>query len=405
MDAHAYQWSTTPARAACRGVDRHQHDYLGRTEWQFTLHQIERHLLIFPRDNDVSLSKAVKGTSQWLVVSGQFKCRIGLVVAMVVWQGLFAPWLGRGAEEIQTLITDRTAVERVYYAHRLGAKPAFEQALPPSLIDRLVKQELRKEAVLKRAYGVEITPELVAVEVQRINSTTHAPEVLTELKAALGNDPARFACTMARPILVERILRQRFENDHWLHAPQRHEAEAARETLLAARRAGEPREKMCALLKASRAGIVEESDWLLTPRPVEAAPATPNLRPGTASQIKAGSSLYTMEGTAQLSQVLSSGEKEAPGREREWYFEDLDPDLQRVLNAELVKVGDVTAVIEAPRGFLLFVAGEKTPAALKVVSLSIPKRSFEEWLAAQPGNETTRDDAGPVGPQRSVTSK
>src|SRR5216684_4210992 len=43
-------------------------------------------------------------------------------------------------------------------------------------------------------------------EAERINATTRAPEVLAELKAALGNDPARFARTVARPIVVERTL-------------------------------------------------------------------------------------------------------------------------------------------------------------------------------------------------------
>ena len=58
-------------------------------------------------------------------------------------------------------------------------------------------------------------------------------EVLAELKAALGNDPARFARTVAKPIVVERLLRNRFENDDQLHAPQRHQVEQVRAQLLA----------------------------------------------------------------------------------------------------------------------------------------------------------------------------
>src|SRR6185295_9023585 len=95
---------------------------------------------------------------------------------------------------------DRAAIERVYYQHRLGEKPPFEQVLPPATLENLVQQDLRKEAALQKNYGVEVTPARLDAEVQRINITTRAPDVLAEIKAALGNDPARFARAMARPI-------------------------------------------------------------------------------------------------------------------------------------------------------------------------------------------------------------
>ena len=49
------------------------------------------------------------------------------------------------AEDLTALVRDRTAIERVYYNHRLGQKPPFEQATPPTLIERLVREDLRKE--------------------------------------------------------------------------------------------------------------------------------------------------------------------------------------------------------------------------------------------------------------------
>jgi benzoyl-CoA reductase/2-hydroxyglutaryl-CoA dehydratase subunit BcrC/BadD/HgdB len=72
-----------------------------------------------------------------------------------------------------------------------------------------VELNLKKEAVLEKVYGVEITSEAVDTEVARINRSTRAPEMLAELKSALGGDPARFANSMARPIVVERELRRR----------------------------------------------------------------------------------------------------------------------------------------------------------------------------------------------------
>ena len=111
---------------------------------------------------------------------------------------LQAPSLGR-AEDFGALCADRTALEHVYYGHRLGQKPPFEQASPPALIAQLVRDDLRKESALKKVYGVDVTPAMVEAEVRRIDATTRAPDVLAEIKHALGDDPARFARTMARP--------------------------------------------------------------------------------------------------------------------------------------------------------------------------------------------------------------
>jgi len=125
------------------------------------------------------------------------------------------------AADLPALCTDRSAIERVYHEHRTGTKMPFEETMPPALIAQLVKADAHKESVLKRAYGVEITPAMVEAEVRRINTTTRAPEMLAEIKHALGDDAERFARSMARPIVVERLLRERFENDDKLHLPQR----------------------------------------------------------------------------------------------------------------------------------------------------------------------------------------
>jgi hypothetical protein len=45
--------------------------------------------------------------------------------------------------------------------------------------------------------------------------------------------------------------------------------------------------------------------------------------------------------------------------------------------------GDVSAGIETSIAFLLFIAKEKSATTLNASSLSIPKRSYEEWLAQQ----------------------
>ena len=48
-----------------------------------------------------------------------------------------------------------------------------------------MREDLRKEAALRQVYSVAIAPALLEAEVQRINTTTRAPEMLAEIKAAM----------------------------------------------------------------------------------------------------------------------------------------------------------------------------------------------------------------------------
>ena len=59
-------------------------------------------------------------------------------------------------------------------------------------------------------------------------------------------------------------------------------------------------------------------------------------------------------------------------------------ELQNVLNAQLRQPGDVSAVIETPRAFLLYLARARSADTLNVGVMTIPKRSYEDWLAQQP---------------------
>src|SRR4051812_32303840 len=144
--------------------------------------------------------------------------------------------LARGGDFV-TQVKDRAAIEHIYYEHRIGTKPPFEQTMPPAQLEQMVKRDLKKEATLKRVYKVELQAAEIDAEVQRINSTTRAPEVLAEIKSALDDDPLRFADAMARPILVERQLREKFQNDAKLHAARHAQAEQLRKRALALEKA------------------------------------------------------------------------------------------------------------------------------------------------------------------------
>jgi hypothetical protein len=264
-----------------------------------------------------------------------------------------------GAESI-SVAADRAAVERVYYNHRLGTKPPFEQTLTAGQIEKMVRLDQKKEVILKKIYRVEIKDAEIDAEMQRIETTTKAPETLQEIKAALGNDPKRFAATVVRPIVIERKLRERFQNDDTLHRAQRQQAERVREKLLAAKNP----ERRFDLLKTEKQASPIEITWRFT------APAN----------VVASSASYSIEATAQISPVLDQSQPSPNERS----FEEVDPELQNILRAQLQKPGDVTAVIETPVAFLLFVTKEKSNDKLRVGSLSFSKRGYEEWLAAQP---------------------
>jgi hypothetical protein len=278
---------------------------------------------------------------------------------------LIVPLCSAKGSDFAALCADHAAIERVYYNHRLGTKSSFEETMPRALVEQLVRDELHKQAVLKKVYGVEISAAQLEMEEQRINATTRAPAVLAELKTALANDRARFARTVIAPIVVARELRSRFENDDQLHSPRRRHVEATREQLLAVKKKGEPLNPLMDLLEKRYSNHVRHSVWRLGKR-------TEAVR---AAQVDSGPAAPA---------VVSS-----PVKDDQAHFEDLAPALQKVLRAQLQQTGDVSAVLEMPEAFMLCVAKEKTDARLSAAVLSLPKLSFEAWLQNIPSEKPT----------------
>jgi len=290
------------------------------------------------------------------------------VKQVLSWLGMAIAVAAVGAEDLTTLCADRAAIERVYHVHRLGDKSSFDEALPPATLEKLVRRDSHKEAVLKKVYGVEVTPAALDAEVQRINTTTRAPAVLAEIKTALGSDPVRFANAFAKPILVERLLREKFDNDDRLHAPSRRQFEQTRDALLAARANGADSDALLMLLRCGHSDAVTQATWQLGVRPVETnAPSADEI------EIK--------NRFGPSAQLLSS--PRADGKEQKRYFADLPTELQNVLHVQLRQTGDVSAVIEAPGGFLLYLCQEKTIDILSVATLALPKCSYDEWLESE----------------------
>jgi hypothetical protein len=121
-------------------------------------------------------------------------------------------------------------------------------------------------------------------------------------------------------------------------------------------------------MKAGHSNEVSETTWHLGARPAETNALTAD-------------ELEIKRRFGPNAQLISS--PHGAERDRKQYFEDLPAELQRVLRLQLRQPGDVSAVIETPGGFLLYVAREKTDTALSVACLSLPKRSYEQWLSEQ----------------------
>jgi hypothetical protein len=276
---------------------------------------------------------------------------------------LLAPASNGLAGDFATLCADRAAIERVYYEHRLGTKPPFEETLPRATLERLVRLDLRKEEVLRKHYGIAVTPAMLSAEIQRINATTRAPEMLVEIKTALGSDPEKFATVFAKPIVVERLLRDKFDNDDALHAGVRRECEQVRNDLLTAKTNGADAARLLAKMKLARSNTLSETTWQMTTRP-------------TATNGPTTEEMEIKRRFGPNAQILSGGHE----GDDKLYFAELPPELQNVLRAQLRKPGDLSAVIETPTGFLLYLTRERTERALSVAVLSLPKRSYEEWL-------------------------
>jgi hypothetical protein len=128
-------------------------------------------------------------------------------------------------------------------------------------------------------------------------------------------------------------------------------------------------EQLLSLLKRSHSNQVSETTWQLGTRPEEKSGAANPDEMEIRRRFGANAQIFTSPGRAE--------------KDQRFYFQELPGELQRVLQAQLCQAGDVSAVIETPSGFLLYVCTDKTAEVLSAAVLSIPKRSYPQWLAEQ----------------------
>jgi hypothetical protein len=128
-----------------------------------------------------------------------------------------------GALTLDDRIRYQRAIEEVYWRYRIwpkenpGPKPPLDEVLPLSEIRAKVEDYLRKSVALEQYWQRPVTGEQLQAEMDRMARQTRKPEMLRDLWSALGNDPLVIAECLARPALVERLIRNWYSYDERFH--------------------------------------------------------------------------------------------------------------------------------------------------------------------------------------------
>jgi hypothetical protein len=124
------------------------------------------------------------------------------------------------------------AIEEVYWRHRIwpkpnaGTEPSLDKVVSQAEIEKKVEDYLRDSQALEDYWQRPITPEQLQAEMERMAQNTKQPEVLREIFAALGNDPAMIAECLARPVLAKRLVTDLYAHDERFHGQLKRRAEA-----------------------------------------------------------------------------------------------------------------------------------------------------------------------------------
>jgi N-acetylneuraminic acid mutarotase len=145
--------------------------------------------------------------------------------------------------EVAVKVSDRTltftqrvayqhAIEDVYWRHRIwpkenpGPKPSLNAVMSQAQLENKVSDYLHKSQALEDYWQRPLTTEQLQAEMDRMAQHTKQPDVLRELFVALGSDPFVIAECLARPLLSERLLTNRYAYAPRIYGQQRQPADA-----------------------------------------------------------------------------------------------------------------------------------------------------------------------------------
>ena len=154
--------------------------------------------------------------------------RLGILVGLL----LLTTSTAVAAEPVERTLTfeDRVvAQERIdaVYASAL-AGPGLDPIAARALAEAKVLETIKKSIVLARYWKTPITREALHLEIERIARSTAMPDRLRALYAALDNDPFLIEESLARPVLLDRLIGNFFAYDRKIHSQVRADAESLR---------------------------------------------------------------------------------------------------------------------------------------------------------------------------------
>ncbi|HZN55083.1 MAG TPA: hypothetical protein VFB67_07145, partial [Candidatus Polarisedimenticolaceae bacterium] len=229
-------------------------------------------------------------------------------------------------------IAARRSVEEVLWRHRIwpqenaAPKPPLSTVLPDAEIAARVMDDLRKSQALAVYWKRPVTAAMLDAELARMARGSRAPDVLAEMLAAAGDDPALAREAIARPALVDRLIRSWYAHDARLHGDLERRAEAGigatlSETTWVRRGSSEQRPGAFEVDAEAWTGLVASMKRLAVSRPVEEADAfraysvrestDEVLRVGVASWPKRSFDSWWSENRASFAPALELSEGES----------------------------------------------------------------------------------------------
>jgi hypothetical protein len=129
--------------------------------------------------------------------------------------------------EFEERVEAQRAIEEVRSRHRIQAAGIQAAKLPSERhLEDKVESYLAKSLALTNVWNRTISGSDLQAELERMARDTKDPDRLRELFAALDDDPRLLAECLARPLLVDRTIRELYSFDARIHAPLREKIDA-----------------------------------------------------------------------------------------------------------------------------------------------------------------------------------
>ena len=123
-------------------------------------------------------------------------------------------------------------IEEVYWQHRIwpdkcsATKPRLDAVMSRIQLEEKVEDYLRNSQALEDYWHSPVTADQLQAELNRLVTQTRQPDVLRELFHVLDDDPFVVAECLARPVLTERAVKDRYAYDERIHGKLRQRAAA-----------------------------------------------------------------------------------------------------------------------------------------------------------------------------------